>query len=150
MDGADVTVLHRATVRKFHSYDGTRPFRATCTTCTWECVRPTLAEAQSLANDHSTPALEFLLSEDCRDYGPGGFCPDCPFRDPARSHEERQGIDVSNDYTEATYDCTLLGKAVWGEYSPCTEADWKARGRSELLEVRLLALLARSRTPADA
>lgn len=144
-------IEHRVQVKPYTTWKGVRRWRATCSVCRWASSGDTQAEAADTARTHRFPALQLLIglgpgpeTHYSGSYGPGLFCPDCPFRDPADSYEERDGIRIDNDPTEAHYDCSLLGQKVWGEYSPCTDADWRGQARREL------AALAGPYAPAEA
>jgi hypothetical protein len=46
-------------------------------------------------------------------------------------HVELPTVDqheIGNDCSEARYQCRLLGRVVWGEYSECGAADWEKAG----------------------
>lgn len=55
-------------------------------------------------------------------------CTACPFS--SRSIEPYEHI--ANDVSEAHYLCALLEKVVWGEYAPCSLADWQRKAREEM------------------
>ncbi|MFA7264871.1 MAG: hypothetical protein WC054_00925 [Candidatus Nanopelagicales bacterium] len=130
-------LVHRSKLRSYRRYTGQVFWGLSCSECTLSLYGDTLAEMADSADEHFYPALQWLLNGSTMspDYGPGSFCPDCPFRDPAPSYQEREGYSIDNDPTEADYDCRLLGQKVWGEYSPCTEEQWKAQARLELKDL---------------
>jgi len=73
------------------------------------------------------------------DGGVNGTCYECPYASPPL---EKDGSvadwrDISNDPTEAYFRCSLPGRdnaaVVWGEYAPCTEAEWFEAHRSAAL-----------------
>lgn len=85
----------------------------------------------------ANPALVWVLRADYTPYGPeAGTCVDlgevCPFATLSSRHRPE---DIANDPSEAYYDCVLIGEAVWGEDSECTETQWRARAREELAEI---------------
>jgi hypothetical protein len=82
------------------------------------------------------PALRWCLTGPWQFWqgGPDQSCEACPFQ---RGYCDKEGRDIpyrniANDPSESYYRCDLLGKIVWGEYAPCTQADWQARARLEL------------------
>lgn len=132
-----VPLVHRSKLRMYRRHNGETWWGLSCSECTLSLYGDTFAEMAEAASEHFYPALQWLLRGSIMspDYGPGLFCPDCPFRDPAPSYQEREGWSIDNDPTEADYDCRLLGAKVWGEYSPCTEEQWKAQARRELVDL---------------
>lgn len=82
---------------------------------------------------------------ECADFdsyraGVGGTCYECPFASEPLDvfGEPAAWADIWSDPTEAYFRCHLPGRppdVTWGEYAPCTRAEWTAAALAELAEV---------------
>jgi len=85
------------------------------------------------AGDWQTiPILVSRLGVHSYEGGVNGTCYQCPFASAPLDRSGRVAAwgEISNDPTEAYFRCSLPGRdnvaVEWGEYAPCTEAEWSA------------------------